>query len=164
MSDWRVCFNDSLQTANAHDYTCDLNLVSCRYLRGIPADLATLIYYNDEATAYADARQALIIGFVHFASNFTESLADIRDEGRQAGIGSFESGEIRIRLDNSNQQISYFLERRLREIYGDFAQNLMSDCDLPKKLSSIPVRFEKPVYGDFNVEFKQYAAPGVVMT
>lgn len=164
VADWRDCFNDSLQTANVHDYTCDLNLVSCRYLRGIPIDLASLIYYDNEATAYADARQALIIGYVHFAPNFTESLSEIRDEGRQAGIGSFESGEIRIRLDNSNQQISYFLERRLREIYGEFAQNLMGDCDLPKKLSSIPVRFETPVYGAFNVEYKQYAAPGVVMT
>lgn len=164
VADWRECFNSSLRTSFVHDYTCDLHLVSCRYLTSIPADIATLVYYDTEAEAYADAHQAKIIGYVHFASNFTDSLAEIRDEGRHASVGSFEMGEIRIRLDNSNQQISYFLERRLREIYGEFAQDLMSDCEFPKKLSSIPVRFETPIFGSFNVEYKQYAAPGVVMT
>lgn len=164
VSDWQQCFNESLKTTNVHDYTCDLNMVSCRYLNKIPKEIASQIYYKDEAAAYKDAREAKIIGYIHIASNFTDSLADIRDEGRQADPGSFENGEIRIRLDNSNQQISYFLERKLRELYGDFAQNLMVDCEFSRKLGSIPVKFETPVYGSFDVEFKQYAAPGVVMT
>lgn len=164
VADWRDCFNTSLRTTHLHDYECDLNMISCRYLKRITPDVAELVYYETEDRAYQDARQAKIIGYVHFANNFTESLADIRDEGRSASIGSFAGSEIRIRLDNSNQQISYFLERRLREIYGDFAQHLMRDCELPEKLSSIPIRFETPVFGSFNVEYKQYAAPGVVMT
>lgn len=164
MADWHQCFNESLRTTFVHDYTCDLNMVSCRYLTQIPEEIATLIYYKDEAAAYKEAREAKIIGYIYFAANFTDSLANIRDDGRQADPGSFESSEIRIRLDNSNQQISYFLERKLREMYGDFAQNLMEDCELPRKLGSIPVHYETPVYGSFDVEFKQYAAPGVVMT
>lgn len=64
----------------------------------------------------------------------------------------------------SNQQVAYFLERKLREIYGEFAQNLMTDCQLPKALGTIPVRFETPVYGAFDTPYKDYAAPGVIMT
>lgn len=56
------------------------------------------------------------------------------------------------------------MERKLRELYGDFAKGLMTACELPQKLGSIPVRFENPIYGSFDAEFKQYAAPGVVMT
>lgn len=106
----------------------------------------------------------MIIGFIHFASNFTESIVQIRDDGRDADDGSFLNSEIQIRLDMSNQQVAYFLERKLREIYGDFAQNLMMDCELPKSLGSIPVRFETPIYGAFDTPYKDYAAPGVIMT
>lgn len=64
----------------------------------------------------------------------------------------------------SNQQVAYFLERKLREAYGEFAQNLMVDCGLPKALASIPIRFEHPIYSSFNADFQEYAAPGVIMT
>lgn len=165
VDDYRqVCFNKSLVTTNVHDYTCDLTKVSCRYLNKIPPEIAEQIYFKNVDEAYKAAREASIIGYIHFAENFTESISQIRDDGRQAEPGSFENSEIQIRLDNSNQQVSFFLERKLRELYGDFAQNLMADCDLPRKLGSIPVRFETPVFGSFDAEFKQYAAPGVVMT
>lgn len=164
VTDWRDCFNASLRTTHVADFECALHLISCRYVRGIPADVARLTYYDTEADAYRDAHAAKIIGYVHFARNFTASLVDIRDEGRRAKQGSFDGREVKIRLDNSNQQISYFLERRLREVYRDFAEDMMTDCEYPAKLSNIPVRFETPVFGSFDVEYKQYAAPGVVMT
>ncbi|KAG4079241.1 hypothetical protein HA402_006964 [Bradysia odoriphaga] len=158
------CFNTSLITTYVHDDTCDLNKVSCRYLSRIPPDLTSQVYYKTVDEAYKEAREASIIGFIHFASNFTESIAQIRDEGRSADDGSFINSEIQIRLDMSNQQVAYFLERKLREIYGDFAQNLMVDCELPKALGSIPIRFETPIYGAFDTPYKDYAAPGVIMT
>lgn len=164
VANWRDCFNTSLRTTHVVDYECELNLISCRYIRGIPSDVAKLVYYDNEADAYSDAHAAKIIGYIHFAPNFTQSLVEIRDDGRRASDGSFEGREVKIRLDNSNQQISYFLERRLREIYRDFAEDLMVDCEYPKKLSNIPVYFETPVYGSFDVEYKQYAAPGTIMT
>lgn len=64
----------------------------------------------------------------------------------------------------SNQQVAYFLERKLREIFSDFAKKLMIDCGYPEALGSIPVHFETPIYSSFDTEFKEYAAPGVVMT
>lgn len=122
------------------------------------------IYFNSTKEAYAEARKTNIIGYIYFAANFTESLVDVQDQGRNANGGSLITRDIEIRLDNSNQQISYFLERKLREIYRDFAQNLMIDCKLPIKLGNIPINFETPVYSTFDADFKQYAAPGVVMT
>lgn len=38
------------------------------------------------------------------------------------------------------------------------------DCDLPVSLANLPVQFQEPVYGSFDIEFQQYVAPGVVMT
>lgn len=77
---------------------------------------------------------------------------------------SFLYREIMVRLDMSNQQVAFFLERKLRETYSTFAQQLMVDCELPKALGTIPIRFEKPVYSTFDAAFQEYAAPGVIMT
>lgn len=101
---------------------------------------------------------------MHFAPNFTESIKDILNNNREALNGSYESREIQVRLDMSNQQVAFFLERKLREAYGSFAQKLMIDCELPKQLASIPINFKKPVYSSFEADFQEYAAPGVIMT
>lgn len=77
---------------------------------------------------------------------------------------SFDNREIVVRLDMSNQQVGYFLERKLREAYAEFAQKLMIDCEKEKKVGNIPIHFEKPVYATFDADFQEYAAPGVIMT
>lgn len=91
-------------------------------------------------------------------------MEHIRDEGRFANNGSIDNAEIRVRLDMSNQQVAYFVERRLREIYGEFARNLMVDCELPEALGNIPIKFETPVFGNFDIPYREYAAPGIIMT
>lgn len=40
VQDYRDCLNTSLVTTYAHDYTCDLTKVSCRYLNIIPPIIA----------------------------------------------------------------------------------------------------------------------------
>lgn len=122
------------------------------------------IHFDSTNEAYAEAKKANIIGYVHFASNFTESIKDILDNNRDALSQSFDNREIQVRLDMSNQQVAFFLERKLREAYGAFAQNLMADCELPRALASIPINFKKPVYSSFDADFQEYAAPGVIMT
>ena len=104
------------------------------------------------------------MGVVYFAKNFTESLANLRDDGRNANNGSFENSEIQIYMDKSDQQLTFFLEKKLRQTYQEFAQQLMADCEFPIKLGNIPIDFEMPVYGTFDDEFTSYIAPGVVMT
>lgn len=122
------------------------------------------IHFDSKEEAYAEAKRANIIGFVYFAPNFTASVKDTLDNGREALNGSFETREIQVQLDMSNQQNAYFLERKLREAYGSFAQKLMTDCELPARLATIPVNFQKPVYSSFDADFQEYAAPGVIMT
>lgn len=103
-------------------------------------------------------------GFIYFKDNFTESLQDVRDNVRDAEPGSFLSSEIKVYLDKSDQQVTFYLEKKLLETYRQFAENLMTECNLPKQLANIPMSFEDPVYGTFNDEFTAFMAPGVVMT
>jgi hypothetical protein len=79
------------------------------------------------------------MGVIYFAQNFTESLTNIRDDGRNAASGSFMNSEIQIYMDKSDQQLTFFLEKKLRQTYLEFAQNLMSDCEFPIKLGNVPI-------------------------
>lgn len=122
------------------------------------------IHFNSTDEAYAAAKKASIIGYIHFAANFTESITDILEHSRDALEESFDYREIRVRLDMSNQQVAFFVERKLRETYSTFAQDLMTDCNLPAQLGTIPIRFHTPVFSSFDAPFQEYAAPGVIMT
>ncbi|XP_053661277.1 ABC transporter G family member 20 [Anopheles marshallii] len=161
----RQCFNESLITTYyREDYDCDLYKVSCRFLEKLNRSVAIQEYYDTYEDAYRDARKGKILGFIHFSENFTESLQDVRDNVRDADYGSFHTSEIKVYLDKSDQQITFFIEKKLLQTYREFAESLMSDCRLPKQLANIPITFETPVYGTFDEEFTDFMAPGVVMT
>lgn len=121
-------------------------------------------YYDTYDDAYKAAKNGKIWGFIYFANNFTESLQDVRDNVRDADAGSFHTSEIKVYLDKSDQQVTFFLEKKLIETYKDFAEGVMSDCHLPRQLANIPIKFEDPLYGTFNDQFTDFMAPGVVMT
>lgn len=164
ISSYKDCANSSLITTYVHDYTCDLHKVSCRFINQINDSVAVKHFYSSFDEAYADARKGKVMGVIYFAKNFTESLTNIRDDGRNAPQGSFISSEIQIYMDKSDQQLTFFLEKKLRQTYLEFAQNLMSDCEFPIKLGNIPIDFLTPIYGSYDGTYTDYMAPGVVMT
>lgn len=164
VSSFKECANESLITTYAHDYTCDLHKVSCRFINQINESVAVKHYYSNFDDAYADAKKGIVMGIVYFARNFTESLMNIRDDGRNAANGSFTNGEIQIYMDKSDQQLTFYLEKKLRQTYLEFSQGIMADCDLPLKLGNIPMDFTDPIYGSYDGVYTDYMAPGVVMT
>lgn len=147
-----------------HFFPFHRHKISCRYLNALNESVAKQIYFESWDEAYAEARKGHIVGIIRFAANFTESLSDIHANGRKADNGSFDSTDIEIYLDKSDQQITFFLERNLRVTFKDFAQSLMTDCGYPKALGTVPITFMEPVYGSLDEEFTEFMAPGVVMT
>lgn len=158
------CLNSSLVTANVGNDTCNLNQVSCRFINQINESVAIKYFYDSFEEAYADARKGKIMGVVYFAKNFTKSMEHVRDEGRYAEQGSILNAEIQIYMDKSDQQLTFFLEKKLLQTYKEFAEQLMKDCEYPIKLGNIPMDFAKPIYGSYDGIYTDYIAPGVVMT
>jgi ABC-2 family transporter protein len=157
------CFNSSLITTFVHDDTCDLHKVSCRFLHELNDSVAIKQYYKTYEEAYDDAKKGKIIGFVHFARNFTESLDAVQTLGKSADDGSAENSRIVIRMDQSDLQLTFFMQARFYQTYKQFAENMMSDCQLPIRLGNIPVSFEEPIYGSFDADFKHSMAPPMIM-
>lgn len=161
---YQDCSNSSLITTFVHDSTCDLHKLSCRFLNHINDSVAIKHFYNSFDEAYADARKGKVMAVIYFAKNFTESMTSIRDDGRNASGGTFLSSEIQIYMDKSDQQLTFFLEKKLRQTYLEFSESIMIDCDFPIKLGNVPIDFLTPIYGSFDGVYTDYMAPGIVMT
>jgi ABC-2 family transporter protein len=164
ISNYRDCSNSSLVTTQIQNHTCDLHKVSCRFINHINDTVAIKYYYDTFNEAYKDAKKGKVMGVVYFAKNFTESMVQLRDDGRFSEEGSFLNSEIQIYMDKSDQQLTFFLEKKLRQTYQEFAEKLMADCQYPIKLGNIPMNFDKPIYGSYEGVYTDYIAPGVVMT
>lgn len=157
------CTNSSLITTFVHDDTCDLHKVSCRFLNDLTDDVAIKVFYNSVDEAYADARRGRIIGIIAFAENFTESLTHVHEMRGKADEVTRNNSKIKIYMDQTNQQLTFFLQRRLYDVYKMYSEDMLVDCDLPKKLDNVPIEFLQPIYGTYDADFKQTMAPAMIM-
>lgn len=160
---YQDCFNTSLITTFVHDDTCDLHKVSCRFLNDLNDSVAIKQYYKTYDEAYADAKKGKIIGFMYFAPNFTESLTAVQTTGRLTDDGSAENSRISIRMDQSDLQLTFFMQLRFYQTYKQFVQHLSTDCGFAAKVGTIPIVFEDPVYGNYDADFKHSMAPPMIM-
>lgn len=157
------CLNSSLITTFIHDDTCDLHKVSCRFLHEIDDAIAIKVFYRNYDEAYADAKKGRIIGIIDFEANFTESLNEMRNSIEPVDNATRQNGKIKIALDQTNQQLTFFLQRKLYKAYKHYAETMLLDCNLPKKLDNFPIDFLTPIYGKEDADFKQSMAPGMIM-
>ncbi|XP_014089830.1 ABC transporter G family member 20 [Bactrocera oleae] len=164
VNDYATCFDQNLKTVFNHNDTCEFKKISCRYIIELGDDIAERVYYKTEEEAYNAAKRTEVLGYIMFPNNFSESMRVRMEEGRYADNGAVENSELSVHIDMTDQQIGYFIERKLRDSFGSFVKNVLAECNLPAGLGNIPIQFQEPVYGSFDIEFQQYVAPGVVMT
>jgi len=147
------CTNTSLITTFVHDYTCDLHKISCRFLNEIDDSVAEKVFYETFDEAFVDAKKGNIAGLIEF-----------QEFGNKADEVSRMNSKINIHLDQTNLQLTYFLQRKLSQIYKNYSENLSSDCHLARKLNNVPVEFMKPIFGEHDADFKQTMAPAMIMS
>lgn len=160
---YQDCSNSSLITTFIHDSTCDLHKVSCRFLHELDDDVGIKVFYDTIEEAYADAKRGKVTAIIHFAMNFTESLTEVHDPLIKPDQITRSNSKIQIYMDQTNQQLTFFLQRKLYDVYKSYAENMLVDCELPRKLDNLPIDFLQPIYGTYEADFKQTMAPAMIM-
>lgn len=163
ISSFQECTNSSLITTFVHDDTCDLHKISCRFLNELHDDVAIKVFFKTFEEAYAEAKKGNVIGIIVFASNFSESLNEVHELRGKTDEFTKSNSKMKIYLDQTNQQLTFFLQRSLYDVYVEYSQSMLIDCGLPKKLDSIPIDFQQPIYGTYSADFKQTMAPSMIM-
>lgn len=160
---YKDCTNTSLITAFVHDDTCDLHKVSCRFLNQITDEIAAKVFFTTFEDAFAEARKGNVIGIIQFATNYTESLMEVQDVHKETSEITRLNSKMKIYLDQTNQQLTFFLQRKLYDAYKEYSEDMLTDCGLPRKLDSFPIDFLTPIYGTYEADFKQTMAPAMIM-
>lgn len=164
------CYNLSLITHRVHDYSCDLQLTSCRFVNEISHEIGDKIFYRTYKEALKDAKKGRLVAVIHIAANYTKSLQDNLsrseddDEENESDAEidlKIQSREISVHVDQSNRQISFFFQRKLMDTYRLYTQKLMKDCGVSEKYLGMPVDFRDPIFGQFDANFKDSMAPAV---
>jgi len=140
---------------------------SCRYLSHLDTEVIKPVYYSDFTKAYDSVASSQHWGMIHFRNNFTASMVD-RMSGMMPGNvvsnQTIDESSIHIYLDMTNQQVGYTIQLRLVEAYQAYSESILKACNLSPAVGSMPVVFEKPVYGSNEPTFTEFMAPGVILS
>jgi hypothetical protein len=99
------------------------------------------------------------MGFIRFSSNFSKSiiLFEANDD-----FNSSNNDILEVFLDRSDLQKTTLVERKLRETFKLFMEELMTDCGYEMKVGSIPLSF-KALIGKINFDFRGTVVPGLLL-
>ncbi|XP_012551708.2 ABC transporter G family member 20 [Bombyx mori] len=159
-----ICRRSDLQTTKLlKDGTCELYMLGCWFLEEMENKELVQTVYNSTEEAKSAVATGKLYAALHFAQNFSEALGLRVAEGEVADRTLAESN-IRVWLDMTNHQISYFIKQQLHKAYESFTKRVMRACDRPENIIQIPVNFHDPIYGKKEPEMVGYMAPGILIT
>ncbi|XP_021960922.1 ABC transporter G family member 20 isoform X3 [Folsomia candida] len=143
---------------------CSTANLSCRYLKFLPKDSLHLTFYENETAAISEIEKGNMWGYISFPSNFSEAMIERGISGNLADNETLHASRIKIKMDMSNQQIAFSLQRIFLETFQSFSKRLLSDCDYDPASGDLPLQFEEPVYGHDHPSFMEFLAPGIVLS
>ena len=118
-------------------------------------------------------------GVIHILENYSEALKQrltgMKDLAlaQLVGLGgggwggsndTVYNSTIHVYLDMTNQQVGFTIQMKLAETFQAYGSSALSDCNIPKNITSLPIQFETPVYGSNDPTFTEFMAPGVILS
>ncbi|XP_043268137.1 ABC transporter G family member 23-like isoform X2 [Venturia canescens] len=156
-------YNGSVSFVSNNE-TCDFVDISCRFLNGFNKAVAQNEFYDNIEEATQAVKNGKGAGTILIASNFSKALTLRMDGEIFDTTEEFAAAEIEVSLDMGNRQIGLFVEERLAENFVNVFENIVQECNLPKKLANLPIRFEEPIFGTKHQKYSSSMGPGFLMT
>ena len=100
-----------------------------------------------------------------------------------------EKSSINIRMNVTNQHIAFTLQLKFVEAFEKFTKQLVSwkiheikmfytwissfmktllfqfrTCEIPEGIANLPLIFDSPIYGNLELTFTDFMAPGIILT
>ncbi|KAH9634890.1 hypothetical protein HF086_017189 [Spodoptera exigua] len=83
---------------------------------------------------------------------------------RQSNLILYPTKEIAMNEARHDKQVEWMLSRDIQLAFMEATEHLAKICDLPARIMSIPVTFNKPIYGLEVPNLTDFAGPGVILT
>lgn len=143
---------------------CEFNNLSCRLLSNLTNyDALDIQPFGTEEAALDAILDGKVWGMLVLEKNFSKALLNRLWSSLEADEQTRFDSSVHVRLDMSNQQVDFALQRAIHEGYSDFMSSLLGACNFPTDLADSAVRFGSPVYGPEKPNFTQFMAPGIIV-
>lgn len=109
------------------------------------------------------AKDGNVWGVASFHQNFSEAFLDRIWSQTESTEKSRNQSTAQFYLDMTNQQVAFTMQKAISDSYSTFMSDLLKDCNFPQDMASLPLRFNDPIYGDFNPSFTEFMAPGIII-
>ncbi|PSN57701.1 hypothetical protein C0J52_00297 [Blattella germanica] len=142
---------------------CSYRLLSCRYLRTLEIQTTLkLTRFKRERDALDLVKRGKSWGVLHFNSNYSESMKQRVLKGYDVTKKELADSQLVVRLDMTNQHISYMIKKNLYDAYVEMITNLLINCSIDPRVLNYPLKMHEPIYGPRNPNFTDFSAPGLI--
>lgn len=162
-----LSFDGPFGTPEANMY---MDNFTCRFLSYLDSTIATPVYFDNMTNAIQSVQDGHTWGVVSMNEDFSHKLYErIFDSSCGSDLNAvdpdvFAASSIKISMDVTNQHIAFTLQLKLVEAFDRFMKQMIGSCGLPTELASIPLVFEEPIYGNHELTFTDFMAPGIILT
>ncbi|XP_022827411.1 ABC transporter G family member 20 [Spodoptera litura] len=157
-------YNKNVCPQDPNTYEWNLTRFSCEYLDFLSKRQSNLISYPTKEIAMNEAQHGKARVVLIFHSNFSESLQLRITDPRHTNKWTVQNSDIETHMDDTDKQVEWMLSRDIQLAFMEATEHLAKVCDLPPRIMSIPVTFNKPVYGLEVPNLTDFAGPGVILT
>ncbi|GBP06186.1 ABC transporter G family member 20 [Eumeta japonica] len=154
--------DDCSQDPDTFEY--NVTRFSCQYLDSLSKRQSNLIGYPSERAAMEAVRRDKVRAILIFPANFSESLQERLQDQRSVDDYVINSSVIQVHLDNTDKEVEWMLSRDVQLAFLDAAVHLAEICHLPRKMFTVPIHFNNPIYGLKIPNLTDFAGPGVILT
>nr|ULR57090.1 ATP-binding cassette transporter U9263 [Spodoptera frugiperda] len=157
-------YNKNVCPQDPNTYEWNLTRFSCEYLDFLSKRQSNLISYPTKEIAINEAQHGKARVVLVFHSNFSESLQLRITDPRHSNKWTVQNSDIETHMDDTDKQVEWMLSRDIQLAFMEATEHLAKVCDLPPRIMSIPVTFNKPIYGLEVPNLTDFAGPGVILT
>nr|ULR57069.1 ATP-binding cassette transporter U3385 [Spodoptera frugiperda]ULR57077.1 ATP-binding cassette transporter U5375 [Spodoptera frugiperda]ULR57084.1 ATP-binding cassette transporter U7243 [Spodoptera frugiperda] len=157
-------YNKNVCPQDPNTYEWNLTRFSCEYLDFLSKRQSNLISYPTKEIAINEAQHGKARVVLVFHANFSESLQLRITDPRHSNKWTVQNSDIETHMDDTDKQVEWMLSRDIQLAFMEATEHLAKVCDLPPRIMSIPVTFNKPIYGLEVPNLTDFAGPGVILT
>ncbi|KAK9505752.1 hypothetical protein O3M35_009736 [Rhynocoris fuscipes] len=143
---------------------CDLNYLSCNYLKNLKERQYILTDYKYLSEAINEMNRSDTRAVIHIRADFSSAMAQRIEETTLSDDEIVDNSTLQVYIDSSNKLIYESMKRHMRESFVDMVKDVVKNCNNSDVLVKLPIEFKDPIYGHKEPGFRDFAAPAFIMS
>nr|XP_022320004.1 ABC transporter G family member 23-like isoform X2 [Crassostrea virginica] len=134
------------------------------FIRELDNNTIEKVLYKDMNAALDSVRHGECWGVIGIGQNFTQDLILRFTNISAVDNKTIEGSSVQLYLDTTNQQITLQLQETITNSFQVFTEMLLKTFNQNPNLGQLPIKFNDPIYGSRDPNFRNFIAPGIILS